>query len=146
VHVTQNATSAVGLYLRRNLRHGLLRIWKECHDNVQQPWLGSHHLVGNVFFLVSLIVGLLTGSFAIIIELSSGWIEEDNPGDEKLVAFTLGFVLGLVLCSILMSVIASSVNAVLVLFGEKPAEFQQNHPELSAKMREIWSQTYPGSV
>jgi len=103
-------------------------------------------LVGNVFFLVSLIVGLLTGSFAIIIELSSGWIEEDNPGDEKLVAFTLGFVLGLVLCSILMSVIASSVNAVLVLFGEKPAEFQQNHPELSAKMREIWSQTYPGSV
>jgi hypothetical protein len=45
-----------------------------------------------------------------------------------------------------MSVIASAVNAVLVLFAEKPMEFQSNHPELSRKMREVWSQIYPGSV
>jgi hypothetical protein len=54
--------------------------------------------------------------------------------------------MGVVLCSILMSVIASAVNAVLVLFAEKPAEFQRNHPELSNKMREVWSTIYPGSI
>ena len=103
-------------------------------------------LVGNTLLLVSVIVGGLTGSVAIIIEMTSGWLEEDNPGNEKYVSFLLGFVMGLVLCSILMSVIASAVNAVLVLFAEKPAEFQRNHPELSNKMREVWSQIYPGSV
>ena len=40
-------------------------------------------LVGNTLLLVSVIVGGLTGSIAIIIELSSGWLEEDNPGNEK---------------------------------------------------------------
>lgn len=103
-------------------------------------------LVGNTLLLVSVIVGALTGSFTIILEMSSGWIDENNPGNTAYVAFILGFVMGLVLCSTLMSVIGSSVNAVLVLFAEKPAEFQRNHPELSNKMREIWSQVYPGSV
>lgn len=96
--------------------------------------------------LVSLIVGALTGCVGIILELASGFIAEDSPGNEKAIAFLLGFVIGTVLCSILMSVIASAVNSVLVLFAEKPAEFQQNHPELSAKMRQVWSEIYPGSV
>ncbi|CAB9528176.1 Protein PNS1 [Seminavis robusta] len=103
-------------------------------------------LVGNTLFLVSLVVGGLTGALGILIEWLAGWIDEDNPGDSKLMAFGLGFIIGVVLCSILMSVIASSVNAVLVLFAEKPAEFQQNHPDLSARMRQIWSEIYPGSV
>jgi len=103
-------------------------------------------LVGNTLLLVSLIVGGLTGCIGILIEISSGLIEENNPGDESMLAFGLGFIIGVVLCSILMSVVASSVNAVLVLFAEKPAEFQSNHPQLSQNMREIWSTIYPGSV
>ena len=103
-------------------------------------------LVGNTLFLVSLIVGGLTGCIGIILELASGWIAEDNPGDESLLAFLLGFVIGVVLCSILMSVVASAVNTVLVLFAEKPAEFQASHPQLSQNMREVWSSIYPGSV
>ena len=91
-------------------------------------------------------MGGLTGCIGIILELSSGWIQEENPGDENLLAFLLGFVIGVVLCSILMSVVASAVNTVLVLFAEKPAEFQASHPQLSQNMREVWSSIYPGSV
>lgn len=57
--------------------------------------------------------------------------------------FRLGFIVGLVLTSILMSTIASAVNTVIVCFAEGPAEFEANHPELSAKMRETWLQFYP---
>jgi len=102
-------------------------------------------LIGNTLFLVSLVVGALTGVVAIIVELTMDWIPEDG-GEGRAISFVLGFVIGLVICSILMSVIASSVNAVLVLFAEKPAEFQRHHPELSQKMRQIWSEIYPGSV
>jgi hypothetical protein len=70
-------------------------------------------LVGNTLLLVSFMVGGLMGCVAILVELAAGFLEADNPGDDKAMAFTLGFVMGVVLCSILMSVIASAVNAVL---------------------------------
>jgi H+/Cl- antiporter ClcA len=103
-------------------------------------------LVGNALLLVSLVVGGIAGCIAIIVELAFDWFAEDSPGNPRLVAFFFGFVIGLVLCSVLMSSIASAVNAVLVLFAEKPNEFQTNHPELSRKMREVWSEIYPGSI
>lgn len=103
-------------------------------------------LVGNTLLLVSVIVGAITGSVAIVLEKTSGWFAGNNPGNSNLVSFLFGFVIGLVLCSILLSTIASAVNAVLVLFAEKPNDFQRNHPELSRKMRDTWAQIYPGSI
>lgn len=103
-------------------------------------------LIGNVLMLTSVLAGAVTGIVSILIELAFGWFEEDAPGNPHSVAFFLGFIVGLVLCSILMSTIGSSVNAVLVLFAEKPQEFQRHHPELSQKMREKWTEIYPGSI
>lgn len=102
-------------------------------------------LVGNVLFLISLIVGGVMGGIGLLID-ELGDLLDDSAGDTKLIAFLLGFIVGLVITSILMSTIASGVNAVIVLFAEGPAEFQRNHPELSNKMREVWSQVYPGSI
>jgi Plasma-membrane choline transporter len=102
-------------------------------------------LVGNALFLISVMVGGLMGSVGLIIETTSDLLDNDG-GNSKLIAFILGFVVGLVITSILMSTIASGVNAVIVLFAEGPNEFQQNHPELSNKMRQVWSEVYPGSV
>jgi len=85
------------------------------------------------------------GGVALLIE-KTGSILDDSAGDTRVIAFVLGFIVGLVITSILMSTIASGVNAVIVLFAEGPAEFQQNHPQLSNKMREVWNQVYPGSV
>jgi Plasma-membrane choline transporter len=102
-------------------------------------------LVGNTLFLISIIVGALMGCVGLIVE-ATGDLFEDTGGNAQLIAFVLGFVIGLVITSILMSTIASGVNAVIVLFAEGPNEFQQNHPELSNKMRQVWSEVYPGSV
>jgi len=55
----------------------------------------------------------------------------------------VGFVLGLGFNNVLMNVIGSAVNTVIVCYAEAPAEFEQNHPELSAKMRHAWAQSYP---
>eukprot|EP00543_Licmophora_paradoxa_P005639 CAMPEP_0202445168 /NCGR_PEP_ID=MMETSP1360-20130828/4044_1 /ASSEMBLY_ACC=CAM_ASM_000848 /TAXON_ID=515479 /ORGANISM="Licmophora paradoxa, Strain CCMP2313" /LENGTH=475 /DNA_ID=CAMNT_0049061345 /DNA_START=49 /DNA_END=1476 /DNA_ORIENTATION=+ len=99
-------------------------------------------LVGNVLFMVSLVVGAISGVIGIIIEQSSGFFE-NSGSNASLVAFILGLVVGLVLCSIFMSSIGSAVNAVVVLFAEAPAEFQQHYPELSTKMNEAWRSAYP---
>lgn len=55
-------------------------------------------------------------------------------------------MVGLVLCSIILSTVASGVNTVIVLFAEAPAEFQQNYPELSNRMRETWAAAFPGCL
>jgi hypothetical protein len=108
-------------------------------------FLSFFYRVGNAILLVSIIVGLVMGAIAIILEVSTDWFE-DAGGDAKLIAFFLGFLVGLSVCSILLSTIASGVNAVIVMFADAPQEFQQNYPELSQKMRETWNSVYPGSV
>lgn len=102
-------------------------------------------LIGNVLLLMSVVVGAIIGCIALLVETTSD-LFEDAGGDSKTIAFVLGFIIGLVICSIAMSTIASAVNAVIVLFAEAPAEFQQNQPELSNRMRQVWSEIYPGSV
>lgn len=102
-------------------------------------------LVSNVFFLLSLVTGGLVALAGYLISLSSEFLTEAGVGqnDEAWVAAVLGFVVGLVLCSVLMSTIASSVNAVIVLYAEAPAEFESNYPELSSEMRTAWVGAFP---
>lgn len=102
-------------------------------------------LIGNVLFLLSIIVGAITGVIGIIIEASSDFFEEAG-GDSVGISFGLGFIVGFVLCSIFLGSIGSSVNAIIVLFAEAPAEFQQNYPELSNEMVTAWRGAFPGSI
>lgn len=102
-------------------------------------------LVGNTLFLMSVMMGGIMGSITLVLEVTTD-LFEDAGGDGKAIAFLLGFIVGLVMVSIALSTIGSSVNAVIVLFAEAPAEFQTNHPELSNRMREVWNQVYPGSI
>jgi Plasma-membrane choline transporter len=102
-------------------------------------------LVGNCLFFVSVAVGLLMAGVGTAVAAGSDFFDE--AGDNaKAWAALIGFLVGLVITSILMSAIASAVNAVIVLFAEAPSEFQQNHPDLSTRMRQIWGEIYPGSV
>lgn len=102
-------------------------------------------LVSNTLLLVSLVVGAMIGCVALVVEATSDFFV-DAGGDAKIISFVLGFIVGLVICSIALSTIGSAVNAVIVLFAEAPAEFHQNYPELSNRMRETWADVYPGSV
>lgn len=101
-------------------------------------------LISNVFFFLSLVVGLLTGAFGLIfVETNPDWFTGLSTTEAQSTAFALGFISGLVLTSIMMSTIASAVNTVIVCFAEGPAEFESNHPELSRKMRDTWISFYP---
>jgi len=104
-------------------------------------------LVGNVFFFLSLCVGLICsgiGYYSFNEDSPDGWFE-NSPAPEATSAIVagLGFIAGLVLSSILMSTLSSAVNTVIVCFAEAPAEFEANHPELSSQMREAWLDMYP---
>mmetsp|Transcript_7580 Transcript_7580/g.11086 ORF Transcript_7580/g.11086 Transcript_7580/m.11086 type:complete len:500 (-) Transcript_7580:1202-2701(-) len=103
-------------------------------------------LVGMVLGLMSLVVGLLTGAAGLALEKFTDWFDDFTGNNGKIFAFVLGLVIGLVLCSILMSTIASAVNSSIVLFAEGPAEFEQNHQELSTQMREAYLKAYPGCM
>jgi len=105
-------------------------------------------LVANTLLLVSLANGALMGAVGIAIQAATGLFNAVDTGgiSTTVYVFILGFFVGLAITSILMSLVGSGVNSVIVLFAEAPAEFQQNYPELSNKMREVWSTIYPGSV
>jgi hypothetical protein len=102
-------------------------------------------LISNTLLLVSIVVGLMMGAVGLILEATSD-LFDNAGGSAQAVAFFLGFLVGLMLTSITLSTVGSAVNAIVVLFAEAPAEFQANHPALSNRMRETWSQVYPGSV
>jgi len=102
-------------------------------------------LVGGAILLVSVMIGLIIGAVGIgYAEASTTF--DDLAGGAVLSAFFIGFIAGLFVSSILLSTIASGVNTVIVMFADAPQEFQQNHPELSEKMRATWQEFYPGSI
>ena len=98
----------------------------------------TDNLVGSVFGMLSIGVGLITGLIGILLASVKGLGAEFAGG-----AFAVGFIVGLVLTSVLLSVVESSTNTVIVLYAEAPAEFEQNHPELSKSMRDTWRQAWP---
>jgi len=124
---------------------GMLCFFFFCMHSHCGPSPVADDLVGNTLFLVSVIVGGLSGIVGLLLDYTTDYFI-NAPGNTRLVAFLLGFVVGLVLCSIILSTVASGVNTVIVLFAEAPAEFQQNYPELSNRMRETWAQAFPGCL
>lgn len=99
-------------------------------------------LTDRVLMMVSICVGILTGFAGLAMSLLDPNIlgMEENAGSA---GFLIGFIVGLVFCSILMSIVGSAINTVIVCFAESPAEFETNHPHLSAEMRSSWMSAWP---
>lgn len=43
----------------------------------------------------------------------------------------------------MMGVVSSAVDAIIVCFAEAPAEFKENHPELSQELESSWEAAWP---
>jgi hypothetical protein len=99
-------------------------------------------LVDRVLMMLSVLMGLIMGLVSVAVAAAQGIALSDDYGGPA-GPFLLGFMLGMALNSVLMNVIGSAVNTVIVCYAEAPADFEQNHPELSATMRESWAQAYP---
>lgn len=111
----------------------------------QKGWsiIITDNLISNVLSLFALLIGCLTGCVGLVLnEINPSWFD-GYKGAAMGVAFGFSFLIGLVISSILLSVVDSSVNTVLVSFAEAPAEFEENHPELSSAMRDAWREVYP---
>merc|ERR1740124_237170 len=94
----------------------------------------SENLVDNCLGLVNLLLAGMIGSIGLLLESTTTWFDEFKDASQ-IVAFVLAFLIGLVISSISLSVVNASVNSVLVLFAEAPAEFANNHPSLSSLTR-----------
>jgi len=105
----------------------------------------SDDLIPSVLAMVSLVIGGLSGSFAVILQALDGH-GLTSFGHPVFTSFTIGFVIGIVLSTVLFSIINSSVSAVIVCFAGSPVEFHRNHPELSHEMRHAWKEVWPGSL
>jgi hypothetical protein len=137
------AFTYVGLY-----RYGLKEAGHQANDLFEKRgWsrIVTDDLVPTVLAMVSLVIGGLTGSFAVIMEALDGH-GLTNIGHPEIVSFVIGFLIGIVLSTVLFSIISSSVAAVIVCFAGSPVEFHQNYPELSHEMRHAWREVWPGSL
>jgi hypothetical protein len=111
----------------------------------------SDQLASAALSFMTISVGLITAGLGLLINKENpDWLKTfagDQHGDgdktiSSLPAFAFGFLAGSAICHVIMAVIDSAVNTVLVCFAEAPEEFEENHPELSQKMREAWLQVY----
>lgn len=102
-------------------------------------------LVGGAIFLMCIMVSLIIGGLSVALT-AIGFPLFNSVTSSTITAFFIGFIPSLLISLILLSTISSGVNTVIVMFAEAPAEFENNHPELSAKMRAEWQKFYPGSV
>lgn len=114
----------------------------------QRGWdvIITDDLVDNVLFMITILIGLVGGLLAYFIgadSLGNAGVEIDAGIDAGMAAFGIGFLMGLMFSTIALSVVGSAVNTVIVCYAEKPAEFQANHPQLSADMRAAWTGAWP---
>ena len=104
-------------------------------------------LIPNVLFILSLVIGGVTGLFAVLVEVLENFQFVAMPeSSSSLVAFLAGLVIGLIVSSVLFGLISSAVNAVIVCFAGSPVEFDRNHHELSHEMRNSWREVWPGCM
>ena len=108
-------------------------------------WSGivSNGVVRNVLFMTSVVIGLCTGLFGLIVEEFDGY-EFTSFNKPTATAFVIGSLIGCALSGIMLSVLGSATNAVLVCFAAGNVEFSRIHPQLSNEMKESWATVWSG--
>lgn len=99
-----------------------------------------------LLFMISCGIGLLTGLFVYFLTEQVEIIKPvltGRKGEDVFFLMVSGIIVGFVTSSIIMSIVSSAVNTIIVCFAESPAEFEENHPELSRLLKEAWVERYP---
>lgn len=104
----------------------------------------NDNLADMVLFMISVLIGLFTGLVGFIVASMDQNIFADLGYESSGgIGFLFGFFIGLILSSIMLGVVESAVSTCVVCFAESPAEFEQNHPDLSLQMRDAWRSSWP---
>ncbi|KAL7555376.1 hypothetical protein ACA910_022362 [Epithemia clementina (nom. ined.)] len=102
----------------------------------------NDQLVVRALFLVSLVIGALTGCLGLAFAGFTNWMSDFGAAATPL-AFFIPFVCGLALSMIFLSVVESAVDTIIVSFAEAPLEFERNHPGLYTQMCQAWRLAFP---
>lgn len=106
----------------------------------------NDNLVGSALNFMALTISFITGCFGLLLDHYHGdWLGYFDSGSSTHSAgpaFLISCIAGIIVARTLMSIISSAVNAVIVLFAESPADFEQNYPDQSREMREAWFEVY----
>jgi hypothetical protein len=105
----------------------------------------TDNLVNRALMMVATFIGLITG---LIIAGTWNLFEISNAKDESVeiisfMFFYVASIIGLVNANQLLSVVGAATDASIVCFAEASAEFEENHPELSAMMLAAYSAAWP---
>jgi hypothetical protein len=99
-----------------------------------------HRALMTVAFFISLVTGMIITLIWNLFEIGS-----KGPMDVYLsvMYFFAAFFISLLNANILLSVVGTASDTAVVCFAEASAEFEENHPQLSAIMHETYAQAWP---
>lgn len=113
----------------------------------------TNDLVGYVLSFTSVVVGILTGLCAVMIEsLASSGNERGvsffvgdvgSDATARWIAFFIGIFVGIFISSIMMNVLKGAVNTVIVCYADGPQKLEQNHPQMTYNMAKNWVSVFP---
>ena len=113
----------------------------------------TNDLVGYVLSFTSVVVGILTGLCAVIIEsLASSGNERGvsffvgdvgSDATARWIAFFIGIFVGIFTSSIMMNVLKGAVNTIIVCYADGPQKLEQNHPQMTYNMAKSWVSVFP---
>lgn len=101
-------------------------------------------LISQALNFLIVISALVCGVVGQILTKNETLFPDNN--DVEFIGLGLGFVIGLFICSITFSVVASAVDAVFVLWAEKPEALRSNYPDSFERMINAWTKMYPDEV
>ena len=117
----------------------------------------TNDLVGYVLSFTSVVVGIMTGLCALIIEILASTTGSGGNGNSmsfffgdvgsvataRWIAFIIGPFVGIFIASIMMNVLKGAVNTVIVCYADGPQKLEQNHPQLTYNMAKSWVSVFP---
>jgi len=102
----------------------------------------SDHLLRNIFLLCIVCIAYIMGEIGKIVADSSDFFAgAKNAADFE--AQIMGVIVGFVFGSLVVGAMTGAILAVIVLYAERPGDFDRNHPEVAEQMRTAYGKAYP---
>jgi len=117
----------------------------------------TNDLIYHVLRFTNVIVGILTGIVAILVQSQ---VDKSHTTDDNMsylygsiesspppaaLSMGLGFFVGISISCVMMQVVKSAVNTLIVCFADDPHKFEENRPQVTTRIAEAWGKAFPHS-
>jgi len=116
----------------------------------------TNNLISHVLGFTNIVVGITTGYLAILVqtEVDKGFAIATNEesylygpmkSSSTWMSMGFGFFVGISVSCVMMQVVRGAINTLIVCFADDPNKLEENHPTLTARMKEAWGAAFPDS-